>query len=235
MCRSIAPILACAFAAVALALDDPVAPLEENETLDNDTEVAGEEPGAHNESAEWQVGGGVLINTSAFTLQNESVLVSSSSQLRGHGGRSRCRWRQTGGCSAKGPREPYHDKGCRAKISKWDSGFCDCNGNGKQDWREPGYGCSSTPGTCLHACRGESGWRHRTCAAGTWISCAGRWEGSKCCYDGRYTCLDSSWLSCKGKWTGLKCCYAGRYTCHPSSWFSCKGHWTGSKCCFQNR
>ena len=40
-------------------------------------------------------------------------------------------WKQTGGCSPHGPREPQYDKGCATTIESGWSGFCDC-GNGRK-------------------------------------------------------------------------------------------------------
>jgi len=58
-------------------------------------------------------------------------------------------WRQTGGCSLDGPREPQNDKGCSDEISEHLSGFCECVDNRK----EMEKGCE--PGsfaTCKDAC-----------------------------------------------------------------------------------
>ena len=41
------------------------------------------------------------------------------------------KWRQTGQCSAQGPREPDHDKSCDEEI-KWKSGYCECS-NGRKE------------------------------------------------------------------------------------------------------
>jgi DnaJ-class molecular chaperone len=40
-------------------------------------------------------------------------------------------WRQTGGCSADGAREPDNDKDCSAMIAPGSSGFCECGGERK--------------------------------------------------------------------------------------------------------
>lgn len=37
-------------------------------------------------------------------------------------------WRQTGGCSADGAREPGRDQPCRALIDSRSSGYCECGG-----------------------------------------------------------------------------------------------------------
>ena len=37
-----------------------------------------------------------------------------------------CFWRQTGGCSWAGPREPQFDKGCDTVIASGHSGYCEC-------------------------------------------------------------------------------------------------------------
>lgn len=63
-----------------------------------------------------------------------------------------CQWRQTGGCDPNGGREESGNKPCFANIPADASGFCDCNGNNAKDGWEPGYDCSSGPGTCDEAC-----------------------------------------------------------------------------------
>merc|ERR1712187_455547 len=64
-----------------------------------------------------------------------------------------CFWRQTGGCSKDGSnREPSKDLPCTNSVPPDASGFCDCDGNGKMDHGDFGYGCDSTPGTCLNIC-----------------------------------------------------------------------------------
>ena len=37
-----------------------------------------------------------------------------------------CGWRQTGGCSPDGPREPNLDKPCSSTIADGSSGYCEC-------------------------------------------------------------------------------------------------------------
>jgi hypothetical protein len=64
-----------------------------------------------------------------------------------------CQWRQTGGCSPTGPRQPDKDNPCTTIIPTGSSGFCDCNGNGKQDAGEEGYNCGRTARACLNVCR----------------------------------------------------------------------------------
>lgn len=56
-------------------------------------------------------------------------------------------WRQTGECSATGPREPYNDKDCTTPIDSGWSGFCECsNGTVPAD-------CGHAVDTCDSACR----------------------------------------------------------------------------------
>ena len=65
-----------------------------------------------------------------------------------------CSWRQTGGCTPSGQREPSNDRPCDVTILTGHSGFCDCNGNGVYDAdSEQGYDCASTPGTCSAVCQ----------------------------------------------------------------------------------
>lgn len=64
-------------------------------------------------------------------------------------------WRQTGGCSADGNREPHMDKACDATIDATMSGFCEC-GDGRII-RKPGckHGEFMEPFTCRDECAGE--------------------------------------------------------------------------------
>lgn len=62
-------------------------------------------------------------------------------------------WRQTGGCSATGPREPSNDKSCDARIESGWSGYCECEGGGRV-----GLDCNHSRGTCAQACRAAA-WR----------------------------------------------------------------------------
>lgn len=56
-------------------------------------------------------------------------------------------WRQTGGCSAAGPREPCNDQSCSASIGSGLSGDCDC-GDGRIALE-----CGHAPTTCATLCR----------------------------------------------------------------------------------
>jgi hypothetical protein len=89
------------------------------------------------------------FNTSALGAE-ESFLTQASTQAPFT---AFCQWRQTGGCSPTGPREPSKDKPCTTVIPTGPSGFCDCNGNGKQDAGEEGYNCGSTARACLNVCQ----------------------------------------------------------------------------------
>ena len=42
------------------------------------------------------------------------------------GARGQCRWKQTGGCSPDGRREPGHDRRCDAVVPSGASGYCSC-------------------------------------------------------------------------------------------------------------
>ena len=58
-------------------------------------------------------------------------------------------WRQTGGCSVDGPREPTRDKGCLESISRTDSGYCECLDGSKKMKK----GCEPAQYlTCEEAC-----------------------------------------------------------------------------------
>jgi hypothetical protein len=89
------------------------------------------------------------FNSSALGAE-ESFLTQASTQAPFT---AYCQWRQTGGCSPTGRREPSNDKPCTAVIPTGPSGFCDCNGNGKQDAGEEGYNCGSTAHSCLNVCQ----------------------------------------------------------------------------------
>jgi len=71
--------------------------------------------------------------------------------------RYRCvSWRQTGGCSADGTREPQRDQTCRAMIDPRSSGYCECGGG--RIIRKPGctHGEWAEPFTCHDECAGEA-------------------------------------------------------------------------------
>lgn len=68
-----------------------------------------------------------------------------------------CRgWRQTGGCTSTGPREPDHDKGCQDLIWTIWSGYCECDWG---DHRGVGNSCTHQHFTCEEACNGGSEWQ----------------------------------------------------------------------------
>merc|ERR1712232_1436168 len=61
-----------------------------------------------------------------------------------------CAWRQTGGCTAQGPREPGNDKPCNAMIEAGSSGYCEC---GSEHRRTRETTCDGQDKfTCLEAC-----------------------------------------------------------------------------------
>lgn len=64
-------------------------------------------------------------------------------------------WRQTGGCSAEGTREPEKDQNCDAEISPRMSGFCECGGG--RIVRKPGcdHGEFADPFKCKDVCAAE--------------------------------------------------------------------------------
>lgn len=69
---------------------------------------------------------------------------------------SPCMWRQTGGCTPTGTREPQHDKRCYATVPAGSSGFCDCDGDNQKGENEPGFDCSGGVRQCREKC-GEGG------------------------------------------------------------------------------
>jgi len=66
-------------------------------------------------------------------------------------------WRQTGGCSADGERDPQRDQPCDALISARSSGFCEC-GDGRTI-RKPGcaHGDFAEDFRCADECAAEAG------------------------------------------------------------------------------
>ena len=58
------------------------------------------------------------------------------------------RWRQTGGCSPDGPREPGGDRGCKSIVPHGASGFCECE-NGR---RAGASTCDHDKFTCFDVC-----------------------------------------------------------------------------------
>ena len=58
------------------------------------------------------------------------------------------RWRQTGGCSPDGPREPGGDRGCKSTVPPGASGFCEC-----ENGRRAGFStCDHEGFTCYDVC-----------------------------------------------------------------------------------
>ena len=60
----------------------------------------------------------------------------------------------TGGCSARGPREPHNDKPFHVEIESGWSGFCECEGG-----TIIGADCGHPRSTCAQACRAGGGGR----------------------------------------------------------------------------
>ena len=66
-------------------------------------------------------------------------------------------WRQTGNCSADGPREPALDLGCGAVIPVGASGYCECGGGSRRVARPPKCALDVGPTSCTDEClRDES-------------------------------------------------------------------------------
>jgi hypothetical protein len=67
-------------------------------------------------------------------------------------------WRQTGNCSADGPREPALDLPCDRAVPAGFSGFCECGGGARKVARAPGCNAADDePAKCASVCvRGES-------------------------------------------------------------------------------
>ena len=65
-------------------------------------------------------------------LSNSLVLAAVVSCIAVTSAKPGCvRWRQTGGCSPDGPREPGGDRGCKSTVPPGASGFCECE-NGRR-------------------------------------------------------------------------------------------------------
>eukprot|EP01065_Artemidia_motanka_P003292 TRINITY_DN11589_c0_g1_i1.p1 TRINITY_DN11589_c0_g1~~TRINITY_DN11589_c0_g1_i1.p1 ORF type:complete len:717 (+),score=135.30 TRINITY_DN11589_c0_g1_i1:163-2313(+) len=60
-------------------------------------------------------------------------------------------WKQTGGCSAQGQREPHFDKSCGTEIPSGASGFCLCGNAGRQ-WRVNSDCSPRRPLLCFSEC-----------------------------------------------------------------------------------
>eukprot|EP01065_Artemidia_motanka_P045364 TRINITY_DN6644_c0_g1_i1.p1 TRINITY_DN6644_c0_g1~~TRINITY_DN6644_c0_g1_i1.p1 ORF type:complete len:694 (+),score=198.91 TRINITY_DN6644_c0_g1_i1:139-2220(+) len=65
--------------------------------------------------------------------------------------RSCVKWRQTGGCSPNGEREPAKDLPCSARVPAEASGYCECGGGR----RVAESGCGHAPFACEQRCRQE--------------------------------------------------------------------------------
>lgn len=65
-------------------------------------------------------------------------------------------WRQTGGCSADGDREPANDKSCSTKIDAGSSGYCECGAD--RVVKKPGCEAAEyyDAFTCADVCAAES-------------------------------------------------------------------------------
>jgi len=71
------------------------------------------------------------------------------------GGKDRCvSWRQTGGCSATGKRQPAEDTDCSKKIQNGWSGYCECEGG----VRAAESACEHEPFTCSVKCAEQWQW-----------------------------------------------------------------------------
>ena len=70
-----------------------------------------------------------------------------------------CMWRQTGGCTPDGEREPDGDKACDATVPRGASGYCECSGEAaEEDGGPPAVrvrqvGCDHAPFTCAPSCK----------------------------------------------------------------------------------
>eukprot|EP00419_Tripos_fusus_P078609 CAMPEP_0172937036 /NCGR_PEP_ID=MMETSP1075-20121228/222322_1 /TAXON_ID=2916 /ORGANISM="Ceratium fusus, Strain PA161109" /LENGTH=248 /DNA_ID=CAMNT_0013798411 /DNA_START=224 /DNA_END=970 /DNA_ORIENTATION=- len=69
-----------------------------------------------------------------------------------------CRWRSTANCSIFGRREPWRDQPCNVYIPHCfgTAGFCDCNGDNKNNFNDVGFNCSDItnfpmPGDCSNS------------------------------------------------------------------------------------
>jgi hypothetical protein len=64
-------------------------------------------------------------------------------------------WRQTGGCTPNGSREPEHDLGCARLVRGATSGYCECEGGRRANE----VGCFHKEFTCDLVCRGVREWQ----------------------------------------------------------------------------
>lgn len=82
---------------------------------------------------------------------DESCPAGSGPGCSGPASKKCVKWRQTGGCSPKGPRENHGDKSCDAVIEIGASGYCQC-GSGSEKVRARAVSCDHRPITCATEC-----------------------------------------------------------------------------------
>jgi hypothetical protein len=65
-------------------------------------------------------------------------------------------WRQTGGCTAQGPREAHSDRGCLDEVAAGASGYCECGGGRRAAESTCDHGPFQCAAICAATCQG---WR----------------------------------------------------------------------------
>ena len=85
-----------------------------------------------------------------------AALAATKAALHARAAASCQGWRQTGGCSPDGPREPDGDRPCDEPIRQGNSGYCQCgdgSGRSKAEEERAGYvTCQHSAFTCRETC-----------------------------------------------------------------------------------
>jgi hypothetical protein len=90
----------------------------------------------------------------APTANAESTATAPTSD---EGQESNCvGWRQTGGCTAQGPREAHSDRGCLDEVAAGASGYCECGGGRRAAESTCDHGPFQCAAICAATCQG---WR----------------------------------------------------------------------------
>ena len=86
------------------------------------------EPGRKEFTCKQACGAGAAAGAAPPAASAPSQTVSVDVAASGGGGGGCVSWRQTGGCTAKGPREPTKDHSCEDFVDSDASGYCECAG-----------------------------------------------------------------------------------------------------------
>ena len=101
------------------------------------------------QDALWVFGHGESYTTSEYSAISLSTNSAPPPTPKSNHSLGCLSWRQTGGCSPTGARQPNTDKSCSVVIPKGQSGFCECAGGVKAG----GVDCKATSAfTCAEVC-----------------------------------------------------------------------------------